>query len=672
MNYRMICTVLFFGAVCFTAHGQSGWDIRHLQWSPQGDKALVSDFAGSRFLIYDLASSQCLAVAETLTGGMMAVWSPDGKRVGFKIVRDVPGGRGQAAAVYEVESQRVIQLCPLVALAGNPSFGPGGKIAFTIGNRLQILDAYFNPVGAVDLPCYSNYVAFSPDGNAILYSDEEDGICRLDLVTGSHSQIPAHGFCPQWSPDGSKILIRTLLGEAQVVDVESSTSFTLGPADTPFWTDDGRIIASRKKIAAEELRGGEIVEYELSGECRSIIGRAEAIFSPTSSPDGNSLLFQCESDFCLMDLRRRDVRTLVFPEPTQVVPVPELAFDGGRANKVNIIRGVPYHHQIYCTRFTKAVSCGASSATMILAYYGRLSHWDFTASAPFRHTSHYGNYVSEIYTWGNYKFDKWGSGSSAPTYGAHGYIWQTPVDTKAHLKEYFQCHDVVSAVDWSPTWDKVKDKVTARRPFVILSSITSSGHYQTVVGYWEGQRTVVVNDPYGNKNEGYGKYNGACVNYDWPGYNNGYANLNQVHCFIYADATPPAVKPGTVDDPIMIPAFPYTDANTTRTSNGTDLFDRYSCSPANEKGREMTYLFTISRPGTLTVSVTCDGASDIDIHLLSQPSAAHCIVRGHTDFTRRIEAGTYYLICDTFVDGNGTEMMGDYTLRCTFAPDSSR
>ena len=58
--------------------------------------------------------------------------------------------------------------------------------------------------------------------------------------------------------------------------------------------------------------------------------------------------------------------------------------------------------------------------------------------------------------------------------------------------------------------------------------LTTSGHYIVTIGYFNSQYTAFFNDPYGNKNSGYMNYNGHGVYYDWPGYNNGYSNLNTV------------------------------------------------------------------------------------------------------------------------------------------------
>ncbi|MGC8913619.1 MAG: C39 family peptidase [Thermoplasmata archaeon] len=208
------------------------------------------------------------------------------------------------------------------------------------------------------------------------------------------------------------------------------------------------------------------------------------------------------------------------------------------------IQNVPYIHQVYDTPdwFDGRWACGATSAMMAIAYYGILPYWDCTVSVPYPHVSHWGRYICEIYTYNGYTYN---IGSADPSgniaYGGYGYITQNNwEDTKGHMAEYFVKHGLESSVDWSPTWAELKAEIDAGHPVVLLTSLTSAGHYVLAVGYYTSQYSVIVNDPYGNKNEGYMNYNGAYVTYDWPGYNYGNSNLNIVHCFIYARGTPPS------------------------------------------------------------------------------------------------------------------------------------
>ncbi|MFC1854055.1 C39 family peptidase, partial [candidate division CSSED10-310 bacterium] len=510
----------------------------NVQWSPHGDHLIISDFYSHQFLILDLKSSDSIAIKGTLTGGSQATWSPDGSRIGFKIVRELPdGSRGQTAAIFDVNTRQVIPLYPLVPRAGNPDFSQEGAIAFTIGKQMLILDQNLIHLKTIDLPAYANTIAFSPDGRHIIYNDEHDVLFQVDLRNDSHARITesGQGYCrPDWSPDGEKVLLNSISGELLIINPEQDTRIKLGPALHPIWTRDSRaVLASRRILHDEHLIGIDMVQCSEEGNCQVIFSQQDVLPLPKAiNPTGDILCFQSQGEFYLLDLsqpeRASSLQNLVIPTAVSEIEIPRVSTAVREFSlsprALSIIGSVPYHHQQYCTKLTLAVACGATSATMAIAYYDKFNYWDFTATTPFTHTSHYGNYVSEIYTYNGFTFNIWGEISSEPTYGAHGYIWQDPVDTKTHMMEYIEYHDIDSAVDWSPTWSELQTKVGERHPFVLLSLITESGHYKTVVGYHLGQHTAIFNDPYGNKNDDpYKDFNGACVSYDWPGYNNGFA-----------------------------------------------------------------------------------------------------------------------------------------------------
>ena len=80
-------------------------------------------------------------------------------------------------------------------------------------------------------------------------------------------------------------------------------------------------------------------------------------------------------------------------------------------------------------------------------------------------------------------------------------------------------------------------EVNANHPTVVLCDLTSAGHYVTIIGYVKNTHTLIFNDPYGNKAVSYPGWSGAGAYFDWPGYNNGYPNLNTVYRFVYARST---------------------------------------------------------------------------------------------------------------------------------------
>lgn len=663
-----------------------------LKISRDGQWLLVSDFPGQRFFIRNTAGTESWEISNNLAAGTMAQWSGDNRRVGFKIVSEnASGQRLQAPAVLDLETQRIHLLHDFAPQVGNPSFSQNGLIAFTIDDTVLVVDgAQFQIQFRFDIPDYCNWTAISPDGSSILYNDASDRIFQFQPSTGSHTAITPENqaFCrPIWSPDGKHVLISSIDGVLYACTLPDAQLKNLGRLDNPSWHSDSlRLTAVERLMQNDRVTGTQLIEMNRDGSRKTVIDTPSCHpVSPCVALDRNVLIYLDETSGSIVkatsdshgksSLSHIDIpahsKQIRSPQPCSDVKWNEATDDRAIAH----IRGVPYHHQVYCTpwAFDGDWACNATAATMAIAYYGIFSPWDFTASTPYSHTSHYGNYVSEIYSYNGHTYNVGSDDASGDiAYGGYGYIVQGDwEDTRTHMMEYISYHNISSPyVDWSPTWAELQTETANRTPFVLLSSITTSGHYKTVVGYHEGQHTAYFNDPYGNKNSGYMNFNGAGVSYDWPGYNNGYSNLNTVHCYIYARGSVPVLEPGTGTDPIVIANFPYSDSNTTRSSGGDDLFNYYSCaSTVNETGREKIYRFTVASAGNLTASVTCDGAVDIDLHLLSSASADSCIRRADISFTEHVTAGTYYLACDTYVNASSVELMGDYTLSCSFSPD---
>lgn len=121
--------------------------------------------------------------------------------------------------------------------------------------------------------------------------------------------------------------------------------------------------------------------------------------------------------------------------------------------------------------------------------------------------------------------------------------------------------------------------------------------------------------------------------------------------------------------PIRIGSFPFQDERDTR-EGPSHYFNHYSCDPlVPEYGREWVYQVDVCQPGTLVASVPVYDDRDPDLHLLSEPDQEACLARGHTELETEVEAGSYLLTVDTFVD-TPIEMAGPYTLDVDFFPQA--
>ncbi|MCP4805724.1 MAG: murein L,D-transpeptidase catalytic domain family protein [Proteobacteria bacterium] len=113
---------------------------------------------------------------------------------------------------------------------------------------------------------------------------------------------------------------------------------------------------------------------------------------------------------------------------------------------------------------------------------------------------------------------------------------------------------------------------------------------------------------------------------------------------------------------ICLTDFPAADANTT--VGGSRDFDGYSCaSDTDESGPEVVYRLTLDEPGFLSLDLRdMDSGADVDVHLLDARDADRCIDRGHWAAAAWVDAGTYWVVADSWVSGDGAEQSGGYEL----------
>jgi len=197
---------------------------------------------------------------------------------------------------------------------------------------------------------------------------------------------------------------------------------------------------------------------------------------------------------------------------------------------------------------------------MAIAYYRKLPYWDCWCSYPYGHTSHFGNYICSQYNYREVTYDlvaQDASGNNA--WGGYGYMWYNGYSPYSRMYNYLTYHNLNSWVDDTPTWEETQSEVQAGWPYCMCVGLTSAGHLILAVGQVLNWHTLIFNDPYGNKNTpGYPSYDGKYARYDWPGYNNGYQNLNSVYWCRGARGSWPAPVDTLVDDlQIRYPNEPY-------------------------------------------------------------------------------------------------------------------
>lgn len=138
------------------------------------------------------------------------------------------------------------------------------------------------------------------------------------------------------------------------------------------------------------------------------------------------------------------------------------------------------------------------------------------------------------------------------------------------------------------------------------------------------------------------------------------------------DLTPPTE--GTWDNPIVVPSLPYTHKGNTSNPAAKQVSAYSPCAPGtNEGGGEFVYRLELAEAGVLTVSVddVSGDAVDLDVHLLSAPSGDSCLARDNKTLSKKLPAGTYWVVVDTYVTQSGTPLAGPYTLSISWQEEQS-
>ncbi|MFA4851440.1 MAG: PKD domain-containing protein [Bacteroidales bacterium] len=485
--------------------------------------------------------------------------SPDKTNIGFKLIK--PDGM-QVPAVFDLQTMKITELSNPADLCGQVSFSDDGKIAYTIGNEWYAIKN--NITKTYNLGVYSNIAPISPDGNFAIFNNDKDQLFILDISTNQIIQITdgLTGYVyPNWSPDGSKVLYSKLSRGLMIWDKTNNKTYSIGSGENASWSDDSQyIIFDRTTVENFEFKGSDIYIAKSDGSKIINLTNTSGIneIYPSFGPN-NSIVYST--------FEKKEIVSATFdPVNFQIVNKNTLVkinlplsinnnftgnFSKKKSKAITMVQGdVPYVHQVYDTPdwHSGYWSCAPTTAIMALAYYNRLPYWDITCSSPSSHTNHYGSYVADMYRYNEIYYNTSANDYAGnPAYGGYGYMWGLG-SPNSYMATYIQNHDVTSVHSTSTTFADVQNEINNSYPFSICSTITSAGHLTLAVGYVNGQNTLIFNDPYGNKNNGYMNYSGKNSYYDWPGNNNGYQNLNTVAWTVTAEATQLTYNDTIIDD----------------------------------------------------------------------------------------------------------------------------
>ncbi len=598
--------------------------------SPDSGHLLVTNGNGQELHLMNTLSGKVHKVSGGSTAGYGASISANSSLVAFKSINAENGL--QSPALYDSAADKTTLLATS-ALAGTPAISDSGRIAYTVENELSVQAADGSIVATFDLGHHVNLLAISGDGNRIAYNDEADQIIIIDVKTGKRKKATdnkASYFGPIFSPNGKNLLVQTVTGDVAVVKKNRSKVKILGIGSNPSWLDDSTIAYTDKTVIdGVSVTRSDLIAVKISGKSKGVLattaGDAVATangvavaFSATAAPGASARVASnalqvglasdgqawTESVSVQLDEASDASKAsslkvaVVQPETVQANSVVD-------TGSTVYLSNVPYIHQNNDTPdwWNGNSSCNAAAALMGIQYYNILPKHPMTSSWPTPHNSDYGWYIPNQYTFNGNTYSATSQDPNGTTgRGGFGYITRNNwVDTKGYMRDFINQHGPSSAVDWSPTIAKARTDIDNNYPFVILTSITSAGHYPLCIGYVKNQHTLIFNDPYGNKNTGsYPSNDGRMARYDWPGYNNGYSNMNTVHCYIWCRQTQNVPPPTIIVD--------NTDSGFSASSSwssGTSASDKYGSNYRFRSTQAVsdaaTWNFTITQAGSYRV-----------------------------------------------------------------------
>jgi Tol biopolymer transport system component len=172
----------------------------------------------------------------------------------------------QQPILLNLKSKEVVKLQNEVRQAGQISFSQNGKIAFTIGNSLVVINGEMKEV--FELGTYSNLAPISPDGSMIVFNDFNDQLKIITLSTKEVSTITdGNGgyFNPIWSPDGLNILFSSLGGTLKIFNIVSKQIITVGDGFSPSWSaNSGMIVYYKTEIVDFDLKNTDLYVYDIT------------------------------------------------------------------------------------------------------------------------------------------------------------------------------------------------------------------------------------------------------------------------------------------------------------------------------------------------------------------------------------------------------------------------
>jgi hypothetical protein len=493
---------------------------------------VVTDYKCNAFyLIHEHSVNELFSSAGA---GRYFTVCPDGRQLGFKIIKE---DGTQIPALYNLETESIAYLSEPVLRAGQPSFSDDGKIGYTIGEDLIVENGEEKEI--YHLGVYANLCPISPDGNFAVYNDHSDQLWLMNLKNGERVRFtdPEKGYCcPVWAPHSRLISFSTLDGFLLVYDLLAEEIHRIGEGSSPDWSPSSEYLVYHREITDDHrLLNADLHLSRYDGSEYAELTKTSDVMEmdPIFDEEGRIIFHTysageiCRGEIVEGKLKRVEIIHALTKSLETRCFCPSSPY--GIRDSID----VPYLNQVYDTPdwHNGHWSCAPTTAMMAIAYYRKLPYWDCWCSSPYGHTSHFGNYICSVYDYREVTYNLVAQDPSGnDAWGGYGYMWYNGYSPYSRMMNYLQYHDITSWSDDSPTWSETVAEVQAGWPYCMCVGLTAAGHLILAVGQVQDWHTLIFNDPYGNKNTpNYPSYDGKYARYDWPGYNNGYENLNTVY-----------------------------------------------------------------------------------------------------------------------------------------------
>ncbi|HXG36415.1 MAG TPA: hypothetical protein VNL15_05550 [Dehalococcoidia bacterium] len=334
-------TIQEFGQYLFEVDTGRLWKLEGggIFWpfSPDGKFLIQNRCCGASLglNVIDLSTGKSRRILEGILP--YAVWSPDGRKIGFIRVEQIEGrpvsDRLEGPYLIDKDGSNLVHLSQL-PVPSSISWSPDGKFisAETYPDMPRKLILLNTASGEVTTAIESLAgVAWSPDGGLVAYLNE-NGLHVYDPETRLHRKLAAdpsgdplslRGWSyPIWSPDGSKLLFRFPIALNVIYSEDSHIYYLanlqnpgligdIGPARNPVWSPDGRQIAYLSEGCVTD--SWDIYLYDVDSGFEKRLTATPKVLKegPVWWPSGNSLLFSTFDKLYRIDIESGELKTLV-------------------------------------------------------------------------------------------------------------------------------------------------------------------------------------------------------------------------------------------------------------------------------------------------------------------------------------------------------------------------